>query len=131
MQRSRIVRPETVTLPISDGDHLVVKKRLTAGERRRRLARMYVHNGNGDTHVDPLQVGLATILAYLVDWSLVDLEGKPLGLADRDEAAVVAILDAIDVESYREIQAAIEAHEAAELEARTAEKKILTGAPAS
>ena len=69
---------------------MLIKKQLTAGEQREIFARMIkpMHasvsgaatpNGGGDhLEIDTLQTGLSRVLAYLVDWSLVDGDGKPV-----------------------------------------------------
>lgn len=122
--RSRMRRPETVRIDISDGDYLIVKKHLTAGEQRGMFARMI--RDERDT-VNPLKVGMSQILAYLLDWSLIDLDGKPVKIADQPESAVQAALDAIDVESFDEILTAIKQHEAAMKAEREKEKKQRDG----
>jgi len=131
MSRSRIVRPETTTLPISDGDWLLVKKRLNNGEQRQRLARLYRYAPDGTTQIDPLQIGLSTILAYLLDWSLVDPNGAQIAIAGKGVDDITAALDAIDPESFREIREAIEAHAEAMEAERETQKKILNSAPGS
>ena len=131
MARSRIVRPECTVLPISEGDTLTVKRRLTAGEQRDSFARMYRMNEAGDLRVDPLQSGIAVILAYLVDWTLVDPEGRLIEIRGHPAEDVIAALDAIDPDSFREIKIAIETHEQRMIAERAEEKKTRTGDPGS
>lgn len=126
MARSRQVRPETDTLPLSDGDWLLVKKRLNAGEQRKQFSRMYRDTTVGRV-LDPVQMSVALILAYLLDWSLVDDKGNRIPIADKSEDDVIAALDSIDFESYQEIRNAIEAHEEAMQAERDAQKKIQSG----
>jgi hypothetical protein len=130
MPRSRVVMPETTVLHISDGDTLTVKKRLNAGESRQQLARMYRQH-NGTRVLDTLQVGMSTVLAYLLDWSLVDPSGNQIVIRDQPEDAVISALDSLDPESFKEIREAIEAHERAMDAERAAKKKIPTGEPRS
>jgi hypothetical protein len=127
MSRSRVVRPETKRLEISDGDWLLVKRRLNAGEQRRQFARMYHDNTGGRLTVNPLQTGVALILAYLLDWSLVDETGTVIDIREADDDAKIAALDALDYDSFVEIKDAIQAHEKAIDAAADLEKKIPSG----
>ena len=126
---SRFVQPDTVTLPISNGDTLVVKQRLNEGERRAAFARLYQHvNGTG-YHVNPQMMGIATVLAYLVDWSLRDDAGRPVTIAGTSEEDRQAVLDSLDPADFAEIRDAIDAHIEATAAARDAQKKT-GGTPA-
>lgn len=127
MGSSRFVRPETKTIHISDGDWLLVKKRLSAGEQRATLARLYVENPDGRYHSNPLQTGIATITAFLLDWSLTDEDGKPVVIRGLSVDDLVAVLDALDLESFAEIKDAINEHENAMIAERAAEKKTRSG----
>src|SRR5262245_15623993 len=118
---SRFVRPDTVRLEISQGDWLLVKKRLTAGEERQAFARMMrpyrtslsgMPNGSDQVELDPVQATLSNTIAYLLDWSLVDDDGKPVVIRNQPVDVVRAALDALDLESFTEITQAIAAHEA-------------------
>ncbi len=128
---SRIRRPETCRLPLSQGDWLLVKKHLTAGEQRRIFSRMYRSLGTGIVEVDPLQTGLSKMVEYLLDWSITDGEGRPIVIRDQPVEVVVAALEAIDPEDFQEFLTAIDTHDAAMAEARAQEKKLRNGAPAS
>ncbi len=114
---SRFVRPETVLLKLApqpgqtEPDWLLVKKRLNEGERRAMFSRMYLHAGDRGPVVDPQAVGMATVLAYLVDWSFTDPEGKRVVIAEQPENVLEAALNALDPDSFAEIRQAIEAHE--------------------
>ena len=129
---SRIRRPEIEILPISDGDALTVKKFLTAGEFRE-LVRASTRSVRVDQataasgkdialEIDPTESALATILAYLVDWTFTDFDGRPIVIRDQPVAVVRAALDSIDAASYIEVQKAIQAHDK-EMRAFVAEEK--------
>lgn len=120
--RSRFVRPDTRTLTLANGDTLTVKRRLNAGEARARFARMSLAGVDGTLTVNRLQIGLTTITAYLLDWSLRTDADAPVVIRGVPEADLVAALDALDPESFTEIREAIEAHEQAMDAERTAEK---------
>jgi len=131
MPESRVVRPETKRLEISRGDWLLVKRRLNTGERRRYFAAIYQANDGGQMKVAPLQTGVALIVAYLLDWSLVDEQGNVIAIRDTDDETKLAAIDAIDYDSFIEIKKAIEAHEEAQ-DADTAKKNATPdGSPAS
>lgn len=126
---SRFVPPETVTLPISDGDTLVVKKRLTEGERRAAFARLYQHTNGDGYHVNPQMMGIATVLAYLLDWSLTDDAGRHVVIASLAVEDRQAVLDSLDPVDFAEIRDAIDAHIEAVAAERETQKKT-AGAPA-
>jgi hypothetical protein len=127
---SRFVRPETVTLPISNGDSIVVKKRLTNGERRAMFARMY-HNGVAPLRIDTLQTGLALVLAYLLDWSLTDENGSKVPIAGLSGEDLAAVVDSLGPDDFSEIKDAIEAHVAVEEIAEEKKRVAASGATAS
>jgi len=123
---SRIRRPETLRLPLSRGDWIVVKKHLTAGETRRVFRRMIRKGATGD-EIDSLQVGLSKMVVYLVDWSITDADDQPVIIRGQTEDVVADVLEMLDVESFAEILKAIETHERTmELE-REDEKKTGNG----
>lgn len=128
---SRFVRPETLNLKLSDGDWLLVKRRLNSGEQRAAFARMYLAGIDGTLRVNPLQAGMARITAYLLDWSLTDDDGKPVVIREQPIDSVVAALDSLSPEDFAEVTGAIEKHEQA-MAAESAEKKrIRAGEPTS
>jgi len=108
----RFVVPETITLPLSDGDAIQVKKRLSHGERDAmfKLAR---ESGN---------LRSAELVAYVVGWS----SATPYTLA-MSERERLDIINGLDPDSFDEIQDALKAH----LEAQAQEKKRRNGASAS
>lgn len=124
---SRMRRPETLTIQITRGDWLLVKKHLTAGEQRAIYSRMM----RSDNQLDTLQVGRSKMVGYLLDWSVTDADNKPVVIRDQGHEVVESALDALDMESWKEILGAIEAHEDAMEQERTAEKNALDGAKAS
>jgi hypothetical protein len=124
---SRFVRPDTAILKISHGDTLTVKRRLNAGEHRARFARMSLAGVDGTLNVNRLQIGLATITAYLLDWSLTTDDGAPVVIREVSLDHLTSTLDGLDPESFTEIREAIEAHEIAMDAARTAEKNDQDG----
>lgn len=125
---SRFVRPDTKTLSISGGDTLTVKKRLNHGETTAAYERMSRVTPNGSLKVDPLKMGSANILAYLVDWSLKDDDGQLVEIKGAPVDVVSDALDSLDEPSFQEIKAAVEAHAIAMEGERVAEKNGQDGA---
>lgn len=133
---SRVRRPEIEVLPISGGDTLTVKKFLTAGEFRKLVqnstnpvridATMRTEKDLG-FDVDPSASGVALVLAYLLDWTFTDFDDRPLVIREQPESVVRAALDAIDADSYMEVQRAIQAHDKTMRAFVAAEKKMKSG----
>jgi hypothetical protein len=126
----RVRKPETVKLEISRGDWLLVKKHLTAGERRKMFGLM-VARGISDPSLDPSRVGLSKMITYMLDWSFTDADGKPLPMQDQPADVVEKSLDAIDGEDFTEVLKAIEAHDTAMEQERAEEKNDRDGANVS
>jgi len=127
----RIVIPDVVTLPLSEGDTLTVKAQLSSGEERRMLGAATSYGPAGERTFDPIKAGVAKIVAYLVDWTIRDPDGRIVPVRDQAPSVVEAALDMLDSDSYTEILRAIEAHEARQAELRAAKKKTRSGAPTS
>ena len=123
---SRFVTPTEVRLPISGGDYLIVKERLTMGEATDRTARML--NAEG-TAVDPLKYGRAQVQAYLVDWSLTDDDGRVVSIRHQAPETVAAVLENLEPDDFREILEAIDAHEARMTAAREEKKEPVLARP--
>jgi hypothetical protein len=121
-------RPDSVRVPISDGDWLELKKHLTAGESRRVFSRLVKHTAMGEPwQVDPLQVDRSLAMEYLVDWSVTDADGKPVVIRDTSPDRVGSALDDLDLDSFNEITAAVNAHDKAMADERAAEKNAKDG----
>jgi len=124
---SRFVRPETRTLTLANGDQLIVRARLTAGEQRAHFARLYTLAASGQYVVNPLMTGAGLIVAYLLDWNLRDDAGNAVTIRELAADELLTVIDSLDTESFREIRLAIEAHEAAMQAERDQQKKIPDG----
>lgn len=120
MGRCRVVMPETVRLPLSDGDYLDVKKDLNAGEYFDLLLALSARQK------------FARLVAYLMGWSLVGLDNQPLPYDPDDPVGDrVSMIGALDKATLHEMTAALDRHEAAQDAARDAKKKATTaGTPA-
>lgn len=124
---SRFVSPQLNILPISQGDTLTVKRRLNRGEQSEMFARMRAADGT----IDRVKVGLETVLAFLMDWSLTDDAGAIVPYRDLDAEGRAHVLNSLDPDDFTEIREAIEDHVAAVAAAREAEKKTQAGATGS
>lgn len=122
---ARFSKPESVKLNISQGDWLLVKKRLTAGEQRRVYTRLIKRMVSGEpTELDPTLVGITTILGYLLDWSIKDAANNPIAVTDQ---TVIDALSNMDGESFNEILQAVQDHEKAMADEREVEKNVPAG----
>jgi len=134
----RVRRPATERLDLSEGDYLLVKQDLTAGEYRELIRAstrpVTVTAGTGAPapvmELDPIAAGVAMVMAYLLDWSFADADGRKILIADQPAAVVKAALDHIDSDAYMEVQRAIQDHQNARAAALAEEKKTRRGATA-
>jgi hypothetical protein len=125
MARCPLVMPATVRLTLSEGDWVDVKQELTSGEHRSMFLSQLKDTMLGDKPTLDLQnVGVTKVLSYVVDWSFVGFDGKPLQLTRET-------LDKFDGETFQEVLTAVEAHHEAWEKAVDARKNAQTGATAS
>jgi hypothetical protein len=119
--RNRFVQPETIRLDLSDGDYIIIKKELNAGEQRRVFSGFVKDARSGEAWVvDPEKVGLTKMLGYLISWSFVDADGKPV---DVSESAIKGL----DMASFKEVKDAIDAHDEQIEKDRAARKNETAG----
>jgi hypothetical protein len=133
---SRMRKPEETMLQISCGDWLLVKKHLTAGETRRLMGRVLTNMPSGQEPIlDPLKVGVSHVQAYLLDWSILDADNRPILFKDSkgepDLEKIAAALDELEPEALAEIIEAITTHDAAMKAERVAEKNARAGVTSS
>jgi len=133
MPRCRVVAPDVVRLPLSDGDSVTVKKTLNAGEYRQLIVSQFKDTPDGErVTLDHRKVGMAKLLAYIVGWTFVGFDGQPLPYRpDEPDDIRTATIDGLDQDTYRELIAAVTAHEEREEAALEAQKKTRITAPAS
>jgi hypothetical protein len=134
---SRVRRPDTDVIPVSGGDSITVKRYLTAAEFRQLVKAstkpVRIDTAAGATpgdlalEIDPTESGLATVIAYLLDWTFTDYDGRPLVIREQPPDVVRSMLDAIDADSYMEVQRAIQTHDKTMRAHIAAEKKIQPG----
>lgn len=127
MSRNRFVDADTVKLDLTDGDWIEIKKELGVAERKRLEGSPMSGAHQQATADDPNAVEMSIswdkyfiikLTTYIVDWSLVDKEGKRVKVS---RAAIENLKDG-DAE---EMMTAINAHE----EAMEEERKNQIGQP--
>lgn len=122
MSSNPFVQPRIVRVPLSGEEFIDIKAELNAGEQRLVFAGLVRDMTLGESiRLVPEQVGFTKLLAYLVGWSFVDAEGKPVPVS-KDA------VNSLNAETYAEIIAAIDAHEAEIEKARAMRKNDQTGA---
>lgn len=117
MGRPRGIQASTVTLPLSDGDWISIKDRLTIGEERDITGKAIKGYSDGGKRVelDAEKLSFLTAATYIVAWSFVGVDGRPmLWPANGALPQKVDILRTLDGETMREIDAALEQHRAAQ-----------------
>lgn len=128
----RVRQPESHRLELSGGDWLLVKKHLNTGEERSALSRHVKPTRPGEMPVlDFENTGLTLATEYLLDWSIVGLDGNPLVIRDRPFEVRLAALRLLDSEDSALIIKAIETHAEAMKAEREAEKNSPAGETAS
>ncbi len=124
MARNPFVKPDVVRLPLAGGDWVDIKKRLTAGEYRDRLAKEYKQDElSGRLSMDIRQTGLALLVAYIVEWSFVNDREQPVPFSED-------ALKGVDIDTFRELLEAVQAHDDADEALRSEEKNARAGATA-
>jgi hypothetical protein len=126
----RYRRSEEIRLELSEGDWLLVRKHLTAGEERDAQAKVIkagTFKPGERPELDLEHLGIAQAVSYLIDWSITDAYDKPIRIRDQSYAFVAAALRNQTPESLREILEAIQAHDAAVTAEREHEKKAHSG----
>lgn len=130
---SRYRKQEEVRLELTGGDWLLVRKHLTAGEERDAHAKVIkagTMRSGEKPELDLKHLGIAQAVSYLLDWSITDENDKPIRIRDASYEFVFGALSNQTPESLREILEAIQAHDAAMVEARAEEKKLPAGVSA-
>lgn len=131
MKRSRFVRPDVKVLNISQGDTLTVKRKLNTGDQREAFARMAVPGLDGAMKIDSSKVGIELVVAYLVDWSLTDDDGRLVEVRGKSPEEILAAVNDLDPDDFAEIRDAISAHDDAVRTRREQEKNDQDGGSGS
>jgi len=128
---ARYRKQEEYRLELADGDWLLVRKHLTAGEERDAQSKLIMtgsFTAGERPKIDPRELGIAQAVVYLIDWSITDADDQPIRIRDQNYQFVAAALRNQTPESLREILEAIQAHDVAMTEERDHQKKVRAGA---
>jgi hypothetical protein len=116
MARCRFVQPEAVRVPLSEGDWVEFKKRLSVGEEREAFQAVVGEvNPEGWRRPNMKMMGIAEVVAYVVDWSFKDAQDKPI-------PASADAIKQLSPDDFKEIEQALERH-IASVEAEDAARK--------
>ena len=121
---------ETDVLPLPNGQTVTVRRRLNTGEIRARLGRSSTL-AHGARTSDPLLVGMATVTAYMLDWTVTDRSGSVMPIqtlthaTPPDFVGLEQVLNNLEPDVFGDIFKAIDAHEDAQNAKRAAEKKTI------
>lgn len=121
MGRCRFVEPSTVRIALSEGDWIEVKKRLNVGEERSAFQAIVGEvNMQGWRKPNVDMIGVAEMFAYIVDWSFRDGGDRPVPVT-------VGAIKSLDLETYEELEKALDKHKKAMEEEREALSKKTSG----
>lgn len=123
-KRCRFVQPESVRLPLSDGEWVEVKKQLSVGEERKAFQAIVGEVKDGWRRPNVEMIGVAEMAAYLVDWSFRDAQDKPVPVS-------VDAITQLDTETFTEIERALQLHDEAMRAEREARKNAQSTSIAS
>jgi hypothetical protein len=121
----RFANSDTRTLTLSDGETLTVKARLTHGEHTAMMARMFSMQ-DGQRVMSPTSLD-AVIVAYLIDWSAKDEQGRTVSLRGLSPEEIQDRLNAMEHDAVLEIRDAIKEHEQTMRDEMIAQKKTAGG----
>jgi hypothetical protein len=108
-------------IQLSHGHFIIVKKWLTAGEYNQTFKRMVKSMKTGESDKDGKSKadieydieqmgGLSQAVEYLLDWSMKDLDGKPIVIVGKTPEYRQHALLSLPPEGYQAITKAIDAH---------------------
>src|SRR5580765_7905053 len=126
-------RQEEMRLEISDGNWLLVRKYLTAGDERdahEHIIKAGTMRPGEKPEIDLKHLGIAQVVSYLLDWSLTDVNDKPIVIRGQSYDFIAGALRDMTPEGLREILQAIEAHDNAMTAERAIQKKDQDGVSA-
>ena len=109
---NRFVRPDDITLSLTHGDTITIRRELTHGERIEAYRRAYVEK-DGRLVRDPLLSSMAMVSAYLIDWTVQGEGDRKVPIKDLTVGELIDTLNQLQDETFVEIWEAIQTHEAA------------------
>ena len=125
MGRIAVLRPETTKVALKEGDWVEFKNYLTAGERQllSGAGLEAIRQGDGPTKQRSIELnfqrlGLGRLEIYVVAWSFLNFDSKPLAVSPESIAALTE-------ETFQELDEALDAH----IKLMEAAKKAAAPAP--
>lgn len=107
MRNRFVTAEEPVRLPLSDGDWVEVKPRLSYGESQRLnsavLRSVKGVSGDNEVGIDYARFNILRLETWLVEWSFRDARDKPV-------AVTRAAIENLDPQTAEEIDQALAAH---------------------
>lgn len=110
-----MVRPSVRVLTLEDGVSLTVREHLTHGESMDASALMWTRK-DGKSDIEPRMVMYATVLAYVVDWTIPDFNGDIIPIRGLPQEDLLAVLRNLTPPAFMAIHEAITAHDVASRE---------------
>jgi len=118
-----MVIPREVTLPLANGRTITVWAELNHGQYIAMLSRMFTESKDGELRRDVIKTTDATVIAYLIDWTLTDPQGERIGVRGLPPNDVQDALNNLRQAVAQDVKRTIEAHHAAVEAAGMALKK--------
>lgn len=118
-----VVIPREVTLPLASGRTVTVWAELNHGQYIAMLSRMFTEATNGEMRRDLIATTDATVIAYLIDWTLTDPQGQRIQVRGLAPAAVQDVLNNLRQSVAQDVKRTIEAHHGSVEAAATELKK--------
>lgn len=110
-----MVRPSVRVVPLEDGVSITIREHLTHGEATDSNALMWVRK-DGKADIEPRMVMYATVLAYLVDWTVPDFNGDIIPIRGLSQEDLLSTLRNLTPPAFNAIHEAINAHDRASRE---------------
>lgn len=102
----RFITPESIRLPISGGEFIVIKKRLSHGERDDMMTTLAPHMTPGkDITVATKSARAIAVASYLIGWSSPVPMSPSLSMQER-----IDTLNGLDPDDFDEIERALNDH---------------------
>lgn len=121
MARCPIVVPEVTRVKLADGEFVDLKRELNAGEYRDMITAQFKDQVAGEKPMlDLNSFGMTVVTAYVVGWSFIDTDGKPLQFS-RD------VLRKLDQSTFNELKSVCETHHEACEKAAAERKNVRSG----
>lgn len=110
-----MVRPSVRVLTLEDGVSITVREHLTHGEATDSNALIWTRK-DGKADIEPRMVMYATVLAYLIDWTVPDFNGDIIPIRGLTQDDLLSVLRNLTPPAFLAIHEAIRTHDVASRE---------------